>query len=160
MNTSGNARPALLPRLVGRALNDVISSVRNLEAENARYHDTLQQIATSHPIDLEPLATAHSLRAHKALRPDCDCTRCVPANATKRSMADVTQDPTSTPPESRQALEPATDCRCDEYRSALERIAVFYRGGERATESMLEMRAIAKRALSFRRTTKAQRRRE
>ena len=41
----------------------------------------------------------------------------------------------------------ATDCRCDEYRAALERIAVFYRGGERATESMLEMRSIAKRAL-------------
>lgn len=32
-------------------------------------------------------------------------------------------------------------------RDALERIAVFYRGGERATESMLEMRAIAKSAL-------------
>lgn len=42
----------------------------------------------------------------------------------------------------------ASDCRCAEYRAALERIAVFYRGGERATESMLEMRAIAKRALS------------
>ena len=33
-------------------------------------------------------------------------------------------------------------------RNALERIAVFYRGGERATESLLEMRAIAKRALT------------
>jgi hypothetical protein len=33
-------------------------------------------------------------------------------------------------------------------RAALDRIAGFYRGGERATESMLEMRAIANRALA------------
>ena len=36
----------------------------------------------------------------------------------------------------------------ERLREALERIAVFYRGGERATESMLEMRAIARRALN------------
>lgn len=35
----------------------------------------------------------------------------------------------------------------ERLREALERIAVFYRGGERATESLLEMRAIARRAL-------------
>jgi hypothetical protein len=39
------------------------------------------------------------------------------------------------------------DCRCDEYRDALKRIATYYRGEERATESLLEMRRIAKRAL-------------
>jgi hypothetical protein len=42
----------------------------------------------------------------------------------------------------------ATDCRCDEYRAALKRIALFYRGGERATDAMLEMRDIARRALT------------
>ena len=140
MNTSGIARPDSLPRLVRRALNDVIAAVLKrddapassethahaaivtllelcpawqpwdeesrklveyakthmalyrpppaeelghqfqLKGEHARYRDALQQIATSHPINPEPLATAHSLKAHKALRPDCTCTRCVPPN--------------------------------------------------------------------------------
>lgn len=44
---------------------------------------------------------------------------------------------------------PGSSCRCEEYRAALERISVFYRGGERANDSMLEMRAIAKHALGY-----------
>lgn len=47
-------------------------------ADREGYREALQRIATSHPINDEPLATAHSLRAHKALRPDCKCGRCAP----------------------------------------------------------------------------------
>ena len=49
-----------------------------LLGEHARYREALQHIATSHPINDEPLATDHSLRAHKALCPDCKCGRCAP----------------------------------------------------------------------------------
>ena len=55
-----------------------------LLGEHARYREALQRIATSHPINDEPLATAHSLRAHKALRPDCKCGRCAPNGPDQR----------------------------------------------------------------------------
>lgn len=47
-----------------------------LLGEHARYREALQRIATSHNGD--PLAEDMSLRAHKALCPDCKCGRCAP----------------------------------------------------------------------------------
>ncbi len=48
--------------------------------ENARLREALQRIATQHPINDEPVARAHSLRAHRALAPGCTCGRCVLSN--------------------------------------------------------------------------------
>ena len=59
-------------------VNEGLPRMYQLLSEHARYREALQRIATSHPINHEPLATAHSLRAHKALRPDCKCGRCAP----------------------------------------------------------------------------------
>jgi uncharacterized protein involved in exopolysaccharide biosynthesis len=52
--------------------------ISRLQKDAARYREALQRIATQHPINDEPLAAAHSLRAHRALAPNCECCRCMP----------------------------------------------------------------------------------
>ena len=69
-------------------VKDGLPQMYQLLGEHARYKDALQRIATRHPINHEPLATEHSLRAHQALLPDCKCGRCAPNDKLSESGGD------------------------------------------------------------------------
>ncbi len=58
-------------------VKDGLPQMYQLLGDFNRYREVLQFIASTHPVNFEPLATLMSTKAHKALCPNCVCGRCV-----------------------------------------------------------------------------------